>query len=295
MVGQQRFHRPRTLTQEDAQSCCPGRPQEHPLIQIHATPRLQRTQGAAHLTCNAAGVRRWREEGAAKIRLPTPQPGAPIEAILINTAGGLTGGDSLSWTLEADDSALIATTQAAEKIYRSVGGDAVVSAQLRASSGARLFWLPQETILFDGARLHRRLAADIDGSATLLALEAVIFGRKAMGETIADLALHDRWRVRRDGKLIFADDIRIGGPLPRGPATLGEAGAVATLLLISDHADIYLEPLRQCLGSEGAVSVWDGKLLARVRARDGFALRKRLIPALERLVPGQALPGIWSS
>jgi urease accessory protein len=268
---------------------------ERPLTQVQAVRRLQRTQGAALLTFGAAGVRRWREEGAAKIRLPTRPLGAPAEAILINTAGGLTGGDSLGWTLEADDSALIVTTQAAEKTYRSVGGDAVVSAQLRATSGARLFWLPQETILFDGARLHRRIEADIDEGATLLALETVVFGREAMGESIADLYFHDRWRVRRDGRLIFADDIRIGGPLPHTTATLGDAGAIATLLLVSEDADAHLDELRSLFGSDGAVSAWDGKLVARMRARDGFDLRQRLIPALEKLVPEGTLPAIWSS
>lgn len=256
---------------------------------------MQRTQGAAHLTCSAAGVRRWREEGAAKIRLPTRPPGAPAEAILINTAGGLTGGDRLRWTIEANDSALIATTQAAEKIYRSAGGEAVVAAELKAGPGARLFWLPQETILFDGARLARSLHADLDGNAAFLALEAIVFGREAMGESISDLSFHDRWRIRRDGRLIFADDIRIGGPLPRTPATLADAGAIATLLLISADPESHLAPLRDIFGGDGAVSAWDGKLLARIRTKDGFALRKLLNPALQRLLPEGALPAIWSS
>ncbi|HEY7689821.1 MAG TPA: urease accessory protein UreD, partial [Dongiaceae bacterium] len=204
------------------------------------------------------------------------------------------GGDSLAWNLEADDAALTATTQAAEKIYRSAGGEAAITTEIRVGAGASLHWLPQESILFDGGRLQRRLEADVHGTAEFLALEAVVFGRQAMGETIADLAFHDRWRVRRGGGLIFADDLRFGGPLPHGAAALGGAGAIATLLLVSDQAESRLEALRGMLGADGAASAWDGKLLARVRAKDGLALRQRLIPALKMLAPGQSLPTIWT-
>jgi len=165
--------------------------------QPQAIRRLQRTQGAAYLSFGASGVRRWREDGAAKVRLPRRPTDAPAEAILINTAGGLTGGDSLTWTLDADGTRLVATTQAAEKIYRSLGDDAEILTRLTGKSGAAIHWLPQEAILFDGARLRRTLEVDLDGGATLFALEATVFGRQAMGETIQDLAFHDRWRVRR--------------------------------------------------------------------------------------------------
>ncbi len=258
---------------------------ERRVSQPQAIRRLQRTQGAAHLSFGISGVQRWREDGAAKVRLPRRPPNAPSEAILINTAGGLTGGDRLDWTLEANGTNLVATTQAAEKIYRSLGNDAEIHSRLKGSSGAQFYWLPQEAILFDGARLRRTLDVDLTGGATLLALEATVFGRLAMGETIHDLAFHDRWRVRREGKLVFADDVRIDGSLPRTVATLGDAGAMATLLLVAANAETHLDKLREIFGADGAVSAWDGKLLARVLAKDGFDLRKLLNPALKLLVP----------
>jgi len=262
--------------------------------QPQAIRRLQRTQGTAHLSFGISGVQRWREDGAAKVRLPRRPKDAPAEAILINTAGGLTGGDRLDWRFDINGASLIATTQAAEKIYRSLGDDAEIRSRLTATSGAQIYWLPQEAILFDGARLQRTLDVDLTGGATLLALEATVFGRRAMGESIQDLAFHDRWRVRRNGKFVFADDIRFGGALPRTAATLGEAGAMATLLLVADDADAQLASLREIFGAGGAVSAWDGKLLARILAKDGFDLRKLLNPALKLLVPGGALPMIWS-
>ncbi len=267
---------------------------ERRVSQPQAIRRLQRTQGAAHLSFGISGVRRWREDGAAKVRLPRRPKEAPAEAILINTAGGLTGGDSIDWMFDVDGTNLIATTQAAEKIYRSLGDDAEIRSRLTATSDAQIYWLPQEAILFDGARLRRTLDADLAGGATLLALEATLFGRRAMGESIQDLAFHDRWRVRRDGKLIFADDIRVDGALPRTVATLGGAGAMATLLLVAEDAGSRLPRLRDIFGADGAVSAWDGKLLARVLATDGFALRKLLNSALKLLVPNDALPTIWS-
>jgi urease accessory protein len=263
--------------------------------QPQAIRRLQRAQGAAHLSFGISGVQRWREDGAAKVRLPRRPPDAPAEAILINTAGGLTGGDRLDWTLEADGTNLVATTQAAEKIYRSLGNDAEIHSRLTGSSGTRLYWLPQEAILFDGAKLRRTLDVDLTGGATLLALEATVFGRRAMGESIHDLAFHDRWRVRREGTLVFADDVRFAGALPRTVATLGDGGAIATLLLVAEDSDAQLASLREIFGAGGAVSAWDGKLLARVLAKDGFDLRKLLNPALKLLVPGGTLPMIWSS
>ena len=264
------------------------------MSQPQAIRRLQRTQGAAHLSFGVSGVQRWREDGAAKVRLPRRAVEAPVEAILINTAGGLTGGDRIDWKFDVDGTSLIATTQAAEKIYRSLGTDAEIHSRLTGSSGAQIYWLPQEAILFDGARLRRTLDVDLAAGATLLALEATVFGRLAMGESIQDLAFHDRWRVRRDGKLVFADDVRFNGALPRTAATLGDAGAMATLLLVAEDLDAQLASLRGIFGADGAVSAWDGKLLARVLAKDGFDLRKLLNPALKILVPRGALPMIWS-
>lgn len=235
-------------------------------------------------------MRRWREDGAAKVWLPRRPADAPAEAILINTAGGLTGGDSLNWQLDTDGANLIATTQAAEKIYRSLGEHAEIRTRLTASPGTKIHWLPQEAILFDGARLKRSLEVDLGDGGTL----ATVFGRQAMGESIRDLFFQERWRVRRNGRLVFADDIRFEGPLPQTAATLGDAGAMATLLLVTENAESQLDAVRDILGGDGAVSAWDGKLLARIRARDGLSLRKRLIPAMNQLVPGETLPMIWS-
>ena len=142
-----------------------------------------------------------------------PQADA-LEAVIVNTGGGMAGGDRFAIDLSLGAGAsLIAGTAAAEKIYRSTGPDAEMDVTLDVGEGARLAWLPQETILFDRARLSRRIDVDLAESASLLMAEAVVFGRAAMGEAMEQGFFADRWRVRRGGKLVFADSARLDGAI----------------------------------------------------------------------------------
>lgn len=156
--------------------------------------RHQRSEGSVQLTMGPRGIITLREAHAAKLRIPFGVP----EAILINTGGGLAGGDRFHFDITAEaDTRLTVTSQAAERVYRSLGAAAEVDVRLSAGDGARLMWLPQETILFDGAALSRSISADLSPSARFLAVESVILGREASGETVADARLSDRWRIRQ--------------------------------------------------------------------------------------------------
>src|ERR1700761_3687298 len=149
------------------------------------------------------------QEGSAKARFPAPVADA-FEAALINTAGGMTGGDRFSWSVEATAGArALITTQACEKIYRSEGGDAEIKVRLKVARGAALDWLPQETILFVGARARRSFDIQVEPGGRLLAVEGVILGRHAMGETAPRLSLSDRWQVQWGERLIFADNLTL--------------------------------------------------------------------------------------
>ncbi|MFO0990473.1 MAG: urease accessory protein UreD [Hyphomicrobiales bacterium] len=247
------------------------------------------------LKLSAGGVETLREEGAAKIRLPATLPGRPFEAIVINTSGGVTGGDDFAYELtNRAGVSLTATTQAAEKVYRAGGPPARIAVSLAAETGSRLSWLPQETILFDGAALDRTITADIAADARLLIVESVVFGRTEMGERDIAPRFHDRWRIRREGRLVYADDFRVENAIPDSPAALDGAQAFATILLIAPDAEKHLDETREALGDRAGVSAWHGKLVARLLAPDGFNLRKRLIPAVRRLLPEGELPRIWS-
>jgi len=269
-------------------------------------PVLQRVRADGRVSVRQIDGRtrlhRLFQEGAAKIRFPAPESAA-LEAVLINTAGGLTGGDRVEWSADAaPGSSLSLTTQACEKIYRAGTGRAEVSVALKAGAGARLCWLPQETILFDGAALSRRLDVDLAQDASALILEATIFGRKAMGERVDRAMFHDRWRVRHAGRLVHAEDFRIGPDVAdqlSRQATTNGGRAVATLLFLGENAEELLTSVRALTGEAGSASFWcvggTGKLLARIVAEDGYALRRRLLP-LARLLNGQAgLSKIWTS
>jgi urease accessory protein len=253
--------------------------------------RHQRSEGSIHLSMGPKGIVRLREAHAAKVRIPFGVP----EAILINTGGGLAGGDHFSFDITAEENTtLTVTSQTAERVYRSLGPAAQVDVSLTARDGARLMWLPQETILFDGAALSRTITADLAVSARFLAVESVILGREAMGEHVQEARLTDRWRIRQAGRLIFADDIAFAGEPPATPATLGTKRAFATVVLVAPEAEDLLEPVRAAIGDRGAASAWSGKLVARLVATDGFDLRKSLIPALTALAGEGGLPKTWS-
>ncbi len=256
---------------------------------------LQRAQGAGRIAVRADGaltrLARLYQDGCAKIRLPVDRSASTLEAVLINSAGGVTGGDRMSWRVEAEaGAALTLSTQACEKVYRARDGRAEVEVSLDAGPGARIDWLPQETILFDGGALARTLTADLAARARLLAVEAVILGRTAMRETVRVGELRDRWRIRREGRLVFADDLRFGGDVAtltvRKP-TLAGAAAFASLLLVAEDAARFLEPLRAVLGPLGGASAFEGKLFCRVVAADGLALRRVLVPAIAVLRDGR--------
>ncbi|MDB5433166.1 MAG: urease accessory protein UreD [Caulobacter sp.] len=265
---------------------------------LEMPPALQRTRGEGRLTIAGARVRELYQLGAAKIRLPNAHGAHAQEAVLINTGGGLTGGDRMAWRVAAEDGAhLTVTTQACEKVYRSTGGPAHVDTALDIGPGAAIDWLPQETILFDRAELARTLEADIAEGGRLLALESVVLGRQAMGETVRQGSLRDRWRVRRQGRLIFADDIRLDGAmadLAARPAALAGGRAFATLLLVEDEAERLLEPVRAALAGRGGASAFGGKLTCRIVAADGLTLRRALLPALQALRQDAPLPRVWS-
>lgn len=262
---------------------------------------LQRTQGAARISFkHRDGQTRLDtlfQSGAAKIRLPNVAAGQPPQAVLINSAGGLTGGDRMSVAVDmAAQTWASVTTQACEKIYRSSSGEAEVAVTMSLAPGARLHWLPQETILFDGGRLSRRMDVRLAPGATLLVLEATIFGRAAHGETMRSGLFRDSWRVWRDERLVFADSPRFDwadAALLSRPAVLAGGGAMATILLIAAEPERQLQPLRRIFGEAGGVSAWNGKLLARITTEGGAALRRILLPALHELLDGAALPRVW--
>jgi urease accessory protein len=239
------------------------------------------------------------QAGAARVRFPNPGRGSTLEAVLLNTAGGLTGGDrmELDVRLDAGSEARL-TTAAAEKIYRARDGDTTIGVKLRLDAGAGLAWLPQPTILFDGSRLDRRTEVELAGKARFLAVETLIFGRQAMGEEVRQGFCRDRWRIRREGRLVFADTFRISGDIAAAlarPATLAGARAAAMLIYVAPDAASRLRCVRSMLDrgeSVAGASAWNGLIVVRALANDGRRLAADIQPLL-RALGGRPLPGVW--
>ena len=259
-----------------------------------------RATGHIALSVAAAGPitrrKRVHEDGSLRVRFPNASPAA-LEAVIVNTGGGMTGGDRFAIELEVGEGAsLIAGTAAAEKVYRSNGPDAEMTVRLDLAAGARLAWLPQETILFDQARLSRRIDIDMAEGASLLMAEAVVLGRAASGEAMNQGFFADRWRVRRDGKLVFADTAWLEGAVAArliDPAVTAGGIAIATVL-IAPGGDAQLASVRafgEHFAGEVGISAWNGFALARLCAKDGAALRHDLIAALAAL--GAQVPRLW--
>jgi urease accessory protein len=230
------------------------------------------------------------EQGPLRVRFPRVAPEGVLEGVLVNTGGGIVGGDTLRFEIEAGDGARVAlTTQASEKIYRSTGADATVDVSLRASPNSSLAWVPQESILFDRARVRRTIEADAAADATLTICESVVFGRAAMGETVRSGTLKDRWRVRRDGKLIFADAVtleeNVGATLAR-PAVARGCIAAGTILQVSPDAETKVDTVRAALdhdGVEAGASGFDGMIVVRIIAQDSIVLRAVILATLSAL------------
>lgn len=262
-------------------------------------PLAPRARGALRLVAKrreeATVIADLRQEGSLKALFPSVR-GDALDAVFLNTAGGLTGGDQMQIDLTANPGAhVVVSSQAAERAYRAeLGQVAQTDVSLEVASGGRIDWLPQETILFDHAALDRRLNVRLAPDATALVVEPIIFGRVAMGEVVETLHLTDQWRVWRGGRLIFADAVRLVGDakaLMQKPAIAGGAGAIATVLLASPQAAAFAQALDLPVTS-GASLIADDLLLVRLLAADGFELRRQLIPVVEALSTAP-IPRVW--
>jgi urease accessory protein len=260
-----------------------------------------RARGAVRFDVSGLdGVTRRRElheAGSLRVRFPSPEDSG-LSAVLVNTAGGIAGGDRFDIDIASREAArLTVTTAAAEKVYRAGGAAAELNIRLKAEGRSHLSWLPQETILFDRARIHRRFEIDLSESASLLLCEIVVFGRVAMGERLREGEFLDRWRLRRGGRLVFAENIRLDGDIGEKlarPAVAKGGVAIGTAMIVpGDEALVErIRELSETFGGEVGISAWNGFAMARFCAQDAARLRADMMAVLGRAL-GSALPRLW--
>lgn len=243
-----------------------------------------------------SGIDGLRQSGALKLLFPRSRD--IVQATLINTAGGVTGGDHFEISACAGaKSQLTITTQAAERAYGAqIGQTGVIQTSLKAEAESRLFWLPQETILYDDAAIDRQLRVDLCAGSEFLMVEPVLFGRRAMGEDVSTLAFRDRIDIRRDGAPLYRDALHLQGDVAvqlDRPAIGNGARAMANLVWVSPDAQGRIDALRRMIGPSGGVSLLQKDVLVmRLLAADGYVLRRSLIPVLD-LITDDTLPQSW--
>jgi urease accessory protein len=240
---------------------------------------------------------RVHEAGSLRVRFPAPQT-EELEAVLLNTAGGIAGGDRFDLAVATGPGArLIVTTAAAEKVYRSLGPDAEIRVRLDVGPGSSLAWLPQETILFDRGQVVRSIEVDVADDARLVMAEAVILGRSGMGEGVGRGRLVDRWRVRRAGRLAFAETLRLDGAISQklGQAAVARGAIALATVLVLPADETVVRTVRSLAGGfagEVGISAWNGFAVVRLCAADGAALRGDLVTVLGALRQ-RSLPRLW--
>lgn len=281
----------------------------------NAAETLQRSSGKARIAFRRRGcdtvLDDVHQSGCCKVRFPRTLPDASPEAVLINTAGGLTDGDHIAvQAVWKSGARATVTSQAAERIYRSRGEPAIIFSRLSVEENATALWLPQETILFDGGRFTRRLVADIAAGGQLLACESTIFGRAAMGETVENGGVFDVWRIHYGGRLAFADGFRLDGNIQAAldrPALGNGANAIASIVYAGHEVQAMMEPVRAALGETGCTSgcsVIGPVLVVRMLGPSGAVLRHDLINILhvfldlldagKTSLTATTLPRVWS-
>ena len=275
------------------------------LVMLDAIPappplKMQRAHGRADVVLKAAGGRaclgNLHQSGSAKAFLPVVHSATP-EVVFLNTAGGLPGGDKMQFALSvAPMTRATGTTQTAERAYASAAGVADMQVDLSVGRGAHLDWLPQETILFQGAGLHRKTEVTLKGDGSVLLIETIVLGRAAMNETLNKVAFRDTRRVTRDGVPVLLEPVTLsdGVLASDGLATHGGHRAFCTIALIQNGAEDAVEPIRRLLDADlpGGVSGWNGKCVIRLAAPDAWPLKQAIAPILTQL-RGAPLPRVW--
>ena len=261
------------------------------------SPKLQRAHGQIALTFCGNKLEELYQSGCAKLMLPKTYD-EMTEAVMLNTSGGITGGDRLNVKIQVENGAVVATSQTAERLYRSITEPAKIEITLRAYNAATLHWLPQETIIFDGAELDRTVCLDMSADSKCLLAETIVMGREAMGEDIRVCHFTDNWRLYREGQLFHAESLRLTdrvAEIMAVPAGGNGARLLSTILYAGFDAEQMaglLNSVVEACSSKCAMSCWNDRLVIRLMSphpRFARADIKKLLCALS----GQPLPRVW--
>jgi urease accessory protein len=248
-----------------------------------------------------------RHDGPLVVQKPLyPEGGEVCHAIVVHPPAGIAGGDELEIDVRLQPNAqALLTTPGAGKWYRSAGRPGRKRIVHRVAAGAALEWLPQESIVFDGALAELRSEISLEGDACYFGWEIVCLGRTGSGERFARGACSLASELLRDGALLWFERGRIdaGGALMQSRAGLGSRPVFGTFCasapqLAAEHLALA-RAARACEG-DGAVTLLPGVLLGRYLGASAPAARRyftALWRALRPALAGReaAEPRIWST
>ncbi len=273
---------------------------------------LQRASGALRVILRERDgeteLDRLFQAGCLKARFPRRAVRGWSDVVTMNISGGIAAGDTLTSAFEIGTGARAAiASQAAERYYRAASGSTVarVSAHISVGDNAAAEWLPQETILFDGCAMDRSLDVELSDSSWFVGVEALVFGRAAMGERVHTGRIRDMIRVRRAGRLVWHDTLRMEGEIDallQRPAIANDARAVASLVHVAPKAEKQVDTVRdragwlaggkrrQRVGRDAGGAAARGGCRTAASGRDGgarrLAQRAALAPGLAVLTGG---------
>jgi urease accessory protein len=227
-------------------------------------------------------------------------------AVLVHPPAGIAGGDTLAIDVVAGAGAhALITTPGATKWYRSLRLPARQAVALELAAGSVVEWLPQESIVFDGANAHLSLAARLAGDAVLIGMETICLGRTAAGERFRSGFLSVLTDVARDGVPLWRErgEAHGGDPLLASPIGLAGEPVTGTLFAVALHVDDALVDAcreeKPAVG-RGALTRLPGVLLARYLGPACEPCRQWMFRLWSRLRPAltghEAIrPRIWST
>ena len=269
-------------------------------LETNAISKLERSEGRAEVAFvkreDSTQVAHLYQSGCLRVLIPKNYKSFP-DAVIINTAGGITGGDNLEIKADiGEKSEVCLTTQTAERIYKSGYGFGKIGVELNLRKNSKLDWLPQETILFDNSAVKRSIKVNMSGQSKLFMVESIVLGRRAMGETLTNCLFSDQWKIFRDNMIVDMEALKLVEPSQlSGSASLGSNTALATILYVAKDAEERLQQMRSLLNNFNlfsAASAWNGKLIARIASESPYSLRKVLIYVISKF-RGTDLPRVW--
>lgn len=238
-----------------------------------------------------------------------PEGEGVCQALLLHPPSGLVGGDHLQIGVQVGEGAHAQlTTPGAGKWYRSAGAEAAQILDFSVATGGTLEWLPQETIVFDGAlaRMHSHVA--ISGDARFLGWEILCLGRSAAGERFTQGHLALATRIERDGRPLWVERGQLDGDDPLLASPVGFAGATVSATLLATlpvgfAAAPLLEACRAIAPADGAhcgLTALSGLLVARYLGDASEAARHWLTQLWRLLRPAllgreAIIPRIWNT